>query len=74
MRLNNVKTVRDIAIFGSANLASSVIDLIDEYRFMVNPVILGSGRPLFSSPENGRNLTLTESRTFANGNVLLYYR
>jgi len=65
---------KDIAIFGSANLAASINDLIDEYRIMVNPVILGSGRPLFSSPDNSRNLTLTESRTFANGNVLLYYR
>ena len=64
---------KDIAIFGSAYLANSVSNLIDEYRIIVNPVILGSGRPLFPSSEKSRNLSLKESRTFANGNVLLYY-
>jgi len=65
----------ELYIFGSANLASAFIShsLIDEFRLMVNPIILGRGNPLFM-PDNGTlNLTLINTRSFQNGNVLLYY-
>ena len=64
----------DLAVFGSANLLSSLMrmDLIDEHRIIVNPVILGAGTPLFQI--NGQlNLKLLKTRTFGNGNVLLCY-
>ena len=40
----------DMMIFGSGQLVSSLASngLIDEYRLMVNPVVLGSGNSLFS--------------------------
>ncbi|MFT3754089.1 MAG: dihydrofolate reductase family protein [Paludibacter sp.] len=43
------KPGKDIFIFGSAELASTLreMDLINEYRTMVNPVVIGSGKPLF---------------------------
>jgi dihydrofolate reductase len=46
-------------------------NLIDEYRIMVNPIVLGKGNPLF----RGINLKLKllKTKTFGNGNVLLYY-
>ena len=67
--------VKDIAIFGSAELASTFIKegLIDEFRIMVNPVVLGQGTPLFKNVKNSLNMRLVKTRTFNSGNVLLYY-
>ena len=67
---------RDLALFGSANLMSTLmqLDLIDEHRIMVNPVILGSGNPLFKRTKDKLNLKLIKTRTFGNGNVLLCYQ
>jgi dihydrofolate reductase len=65
----------DIAVFGSANLLSTLMqmDLVDEHRVMVNPVLLGHGNPLFKSMDEKINLQLLKTRTFHSGNVLLYY-
>jgi len=67
---------KDLIIFGSANMAGSLMehDLIDEIRVIVNPVVLGSGTPLFSDINKPLNLKLLKTRTFGNGNVLLYYQ
>ena len=67
---------KDWFIFGSANLAASLTQngLIDEYRVIVNPVILGSGVPLFSGLHEPLHLKLANSRTFRSGNVLLCYQ
>lgn len=66
----------EIAIFGSANLAATLMQhgLIDEYRIMVSPTLLGNGVPLFPATNERRVLRLVHSRTFDNGNVLNYYR
>ena len=66
---------KDMAVFGSANLLSALVqmDLVDEHRVMVNPVLLGNGNPLFKSMEARVNLRLLQSRTFKSGNILLYY-
>jgi dihydrofolate reductase len=58
---------KDMAIFGSANLAVTLMQLgsIDEYRIIVNPVILGSGRPLFQGIEDRHNLKLIKTKTFS---------
>lgn len=66
---------KDLIIFGSANLASTFIqlDLIDEYRIIINPVILGQGNPLFKQSTEKLNLKLIKSKTFMSGNVLLSY-
>ncbi len=67
---------KDLFIFGSADLANALIqkNLIDEYRLMVNPVVLGSGKPMFGHLGQPLKLDLINSRTFQNGNVLLVYR
>lgn len=67
---------RDMMIFGSGQLVSSLapLGLIDEYRLMVNPVILGSGNPLFSGLKERLHLKLMDSKSFRSGNVLLTYQ
>lgn len=67
---------KDLIIFGSSDLAASFAEmgLIDEYRIMVSPVVLGGGKPLFRGIGHRLNLKLVKTRTFGNGNVLLYYQ
>lgn len=47
--------------------------LVDEYRLVVHPVILGAGTPFFPRMERPRALRLTETRTFASDVVYLRY-
>ena len=65
----------DMVIFGSAKLASSLLNdgMIDEYRVIVNPVLLGSGTPMFENIGHRIKLKLRNSRSFASGVVVLYY-
>jgi len=67
---------KDLIIFGSSDLAVTFIrhGLLDEYRIMVNPVILGDGKSLFQGIDAKLNLKLLKTRTFRSGNVLLYYQ
>ena len=66
---------KDMIIFGSSDLAASLAarGLIDEYRIMVNPILLGEGKPVFKGLKVDVPLRLLGSRTFKNGNVLLTY-
>jgi len=66
---------KDIAIFGSSDLAVTLIDLglIDEFRILVNPVVLGEGKPILHGIKTKLDLKLIKTRTFRSGNVLLYY-
>jgi len=66
---------KDLFIFGSANLSSTFTKngLIDEYRIMVNPIVLGAGVPLFKGNGEILKMKLLNSKSFHNGNVLLYY-
>jgi dihydrofolate reductase len=67
---------QDILIFGSGRLVQTLHErgLIDEYRLMVFPVVLGSGQRLFPDGEKKRTLKLIEARTFSSGVVLLSYQ
>lgn len=66
----------DMVIFGSGTIVQQMcnLGLIDEYRILVNPIILGRGKPLFKNVKDEVNLKLLKTRTFTNGNVLLYYQ
>ncbi len=62
-------------VLGGADLAATFmrLDLIDEYRLYIHPVVIGQGKPLFP-PDVRITLRLAETRTFGNGVVLLRYR
>ena len=67
---------RNIAVLGSGRLAQRLIehDLVDEYFLAVYPILLGSGKRLFSESEHVRRLSLVDSTTTSTGGVLLTYR
>jgi dihydrofolate reductase len=67
---------QDIVIFGSGELVRTLYerDLIDEYRLMIFPIVLGSGKRLFSGGDEKKVLKLVESRTLGSGVVLLTYQ
>ncbi|MFD0022332.1 dihydrofolate reductase family protein [Streptomyces sp. NPDC058382] len=60
---------------GGAGLAESfmALDLVDEYRVYVHPVLIGRGKPLFPSADTRTSLALAGTRTFGNGVVELRY-
>lgn len=65
----------NMVIMGSGTIVSQLTQarLIDEYQFVVHPLVLGNGRTLFQGLQEPLPLKLTNSRTFGNGNVLLNY-
>jgi dihydrofolate reductase len=67
---------KDIFVFGSANLSSTLAQhgLIDEYRLGVNPIVLGSGTPLFNGGRSKLDLKLLETRPLKSGVVILHYQ
>jgi dihydrofolate reductase len=65
----------DIAIGGAALAAQAAAsDLIDEYRAIVYPVLVGGGTPFFPRRERRVDLELVETRSFSSGVVYLRYR
>ena len=66
---------QDIVIHGSPGLVRSLMPhgLIDEYRLLVYPIILGKGKRLFDEG-SAANLQLAESQAFDTGVVKLIYR
>lgn len=65
----------DILVAGSATLVQALTehDLVDEYRLLVYPIVLGSGKRLFGSTSRKVKLTLLEARTFGSGVVMQRY-
>ena len=60
---------------GGPTLASAFIErgLVDEYRIVVHPVVLGAGTPFFPALKDRVDLRLLETRTFGSGVVYLGY-
>ncbi|HTX42736.1 MAG TPA: dihydrofolate reductase family protein [Acidobacteriaceae bacterium] len=65
----------DMVVLGSGALASSLLraGLVDEYRVILNPVVLGSGNPLFQNFHDRMKFKLADLRRFHSGVVLLAY-
>lgn len=66
---------KDILLTGGVELASALTakGLIDDYRVVVHPVVLGGGPKLFPHQDARLNLELVETRTFDGRSVLLRY-
>jgi len=66
----------DIAILGSGSIVSQLTEarLVDEYQIVVNPIVVGRGRTLFETVRTKMPLSLTQTRKFTNGNVVLWYK
>ena len=66
---------KDIWLFGGASLTSSLLnlDLVDEMSLAIHPIILGSGKPLFSDIKKRIPLDLIDTKTYSSGLVTIVY-
>ena len=64
---------RDIVVVGSAGLSQTLMrhDLVDEYQLWIHPIVLGSGKRLFGGSEAPAPMRLVDTRTTAQGLVIL---
>lgn len=69
-------SARETVVLGSGGLLASLIehDLVDEYRLLVFPLLLGSGKRLFTGGGGPRRLTLTGTRATPSGVLITTYR
>ena len=65
----------DIVVHGSPQLVQTLIenDLVDEYRLMVFPVVLGSGKRLFGETTDKKPLRLVDSKVVGDGVGIFVY-
>jgi dihydrofolate reductase len=68
------QTGRDILVYGSATLVQTLMqhDLVDRYRLLVYPVVLGNGKRLFKDG-TAATLALVEAQSFSKGVMALIY-
>jgi dihydrofolate reductase len=66
----------DLLVAGSRQLAQTLVErgLVDEYRLMVFPIVLGSGKRLFQDVGTVARLALRDATTAGSGIVLLTYQ
>ena len=69
------KQGKSMMIFGSPKLTHSFMrmNLIDEYRINVNPIVLGKGIPLFKNIDHAIDLKLLRTKKFNSGVVGFFY-
>ncbi|MFI5136275.1 MAG: dihydrofolate reductase family protein [Sphingobacteriales bacterium] len=67
---------KDMVILGSGSIVSifTQMGIIDEYRFIINPVILGDGNLQFAGKPGKKPLKLIDVKRFNSGVVILYYQ
>jgi dihydrofolate reductase len=66
---------KDMMIFGSPRLSHNLLQLglIDEFQLTLNPIVLGSGTPLFKDIKEKFKLKLLSSKPFDSGVIALHY-
>lgn len=66
---------KDIWLFGGAELTASLLreNLVDEFMLSIHPILLGSGKLLFSTLPNRVHLQLADTKTYDSGLVTLTY-
>jgi dihydrofolate reductase len=70
------RAAKDCFVFGGAGIIATLrrLGLIDEYRVVLHPIVLGRGTPLFVGVEERFSLQLIREQRFDSGVVVLYYR
>ena len=65
----------DLHVVGSTQLVRTLVDhdLVDDFRLMINPLVLGGGKRLFQDDGVRRPLELVESETTSTGAILATY-
>jgi dihydrofolate reductase len=66
---------KNIWLYGGAKIITTLLnlDLIDEYRLAVHPVLIGKGKPLFQNIEDRHKLKLIDAKGYKSGVVLMTY-
>lgn len=66
---------KDLLMFGSPSATHSLMwdDLIDGYRLFVNPILLGSGTPMFKGLQSQHSLKLISTKAFSSGVVMMHF-
>ena len=66
----------DVVVWGGGRLAGALAaaDLIDEYRLLVQPLVVGRGQVLFDQLPHARHLELVDATPFPSGIVVQVYR
>jgi dihydrofolate reductase len=69
------KPGRDLVVIGSGDFAQTLIDndLVDEYRLMIHPIVVGGGKRLFRDGNPLAKLRLVDSKTSTTGVLFLTY-
>ncbi|HZV69660.1 MAG TPA: dihydrofolate reductase family protein [Saprospiraceae bacterium] len=67
---------KNIWLYGGAKIATTFfnLDLVDELRLAIHPVILGKGKPLFQDIDKKQDLTLLEIKDYKSGVILVKYK
>ena len=80
IKLDDVRKLKqqpgqDLLLSGSAQLFNALMseDLIDLYRIMLHPIVVGQGKRLFADGDGSRNLELKETKRFPKGIIVLEY-
>jgi dihydrofolate reductase len=75
VRQLKAQTDGNILVHGSAELTYTLMehDLVDEWRLMIFPIVVGAGKRYFGDPGRAVDLRLVESRTVGEGVAILTY-
>ena len=67
---------KNMTILGSGSIVSIFAEhgLVDEYQFMIDPIAIGDGIPIFKGIGKQLDLKLTDTKIFGSGAVLLTYQ
>jgi dihydrofolate reductase len=76
LRAQGSQDGKAIQVMGSASLAAQLIehDLVDEYRLMIEPMLLGGGKRIFPCDGKARTLELVSATTTGTGVLICTYR